>query len=138
MNLIKVNTAPSVFNQMNGILDNFFSDQGSNYNYWTPNYEVLNNEKEYTILMEVPGIEKNKLVIECLDQKLSISGNRETKVDSSESLNSSQYGEFKKEFAMPDDVIGKDVNAKLRNGVLEIVLPRQAEIKSKAQKITIK
>ena len=38
----------------------------------------------------------------------------------------------------PDDVIGKEISAKLRNGVLEIALPRQAEIKSKAQKITIK
>ena len=82
--------------------------------------------------------QKNKIAIECLDQKLSISGNREINTDANESFNSSQHGEFKKEFAMPDDVIGKDVNAKLRNGVLEIVLPRQAEIKSKAQKITIK
>ena len=136
MNLIKVNRVPSVFSQMDSIFDNFFNTRM--HSYQAPNYEVLNNNKEYTILMDVPGIEKSKMTVECLDCKLSISGNRNPGSESNDEVSSLSYGEFKKEFSLPDDVIEKDINAKLRNGVLEITLPRQPIVKSKAQKITIK
>ena len=67
-----------------------------------------------------------------------VSGNREVRSDLSENYNSSRYGEFDKEFNIPEDVLGKNISAQFKNGVLEITLPRKKEVKAKVQKIAVK
>jgi len=39
---------------------------------------------------------------------------------------------------LPDDVVEKNISANLKNGILEIKIPRKAEIKKKAINIAIK
>ena len=46
--------------------------------------------------------------------------------------------EFEKEFNLPDDAIDKDISANLKNGILEIKIPRKTEVKAKAIKVAIK
>ena len=128
MNLIKVNAIPSAFNRADNIIDSFFNNYHYDAsNYWGPNYDVENSENEYKIFIDVPGVEKSMLNIECYEKKLSITGDRGL-----EQVN----GKFSKEFNIPDDVVEKDISAKLKNGVLELALPRKA--KAKAKKIAIK
>ena len=128
MNLIKVNAIPSAFNRADNIIDSFFNNYHYDApNYWEPNYDVENSENEYKIFIDVPGVEKSMLNIECYEKKLSITGNRGL-----EEVN----GKFSREFNIPDDVVEKDISAKLKNGVLELALPRKA--KAKAKKIAIK
>ena len=136
MNLIKVNTIPSIFNRMDSIMDGFFDN--SLYNDWRHSYEVFHNDKEYTIVMDLPGLNKSKINLEIQDQRLSVSGNREVRSDLSESYNSSRYGEFDKEFNIPEDVLEKNISAQFKNGVLEITLPRKKEVQAKVQKIAVK
>lgn len=114
MNLIKVNTIPSVFNSMDSMIDRFF--ENNSYNYWKPSYEVFNNHKEYVITMDLPGLDKSKINLEIKDQKLSISGNREVKSNISENYNNSRYGEFYKGFNIPEDVLEKNISAQFKNG----------------------
>ena len=136
MNLIRVNTIPSVFNSMDNMIDRFFDN--NSYNYWKPSYEVFNNDKEYVITMDLPGLDKSKINLEIQDQKLSISGNREVKSNISENYNNSRYGEFYKEFNIPDNVLEKNISAQFKNGVLDVSLPKKKEVKAKVQKIAIK
>ena len=137
MNLIKVNTVPTIFNKMDSIIDSFFNSSVYDQNTWAPSYDILNNKDGYTILMEVPGIEKDNIALEFQDQVLTILGERKSESDTNYS-NNFQYGDFRKEFNLPEDVLEKDISAHLKNGVLEIRIPRKAEVKTKAKKITIK
>jgi len=136
MNLIKVNTVPTIFNRMDNIIDSFFSNHAYNKDVWTPNYDIDHSINEYKILMEVPGIKKGNVNIEHQDKMLTVSGKKESKDDGN--FSNFQYREFEKEFNLPEDVIEKDISAHLENGILEIKIPRKAEVKTKAKKVTIK
>ena len=137
MNLIKVNTIPSIFNRMGTIFDGYTNSH--NYNQaWSPKYDVIENEKDYVILMEVPGINKKDLKIEIEQDSLIIASDyREDKVVNS------YYEEFcdinfAKSFYLPEDVESSKINAELKNGILEVKIPRNIPVKVKPKKITIK
>ena len=135
MNLIKVNTMPSIFNRMDNIIDGFLNTY--NDSVWSPRYDVSEDDKEYVISMDVPGIEKKDINIESQDQMLTISGKRDLKNNQSY-YNSIDYGEFNKNFNLPEDANDKNIAAQLNSGVLEITIPRKTQIKVKAKKITVK
>ena len=135
MNLIKVNTMPSIFNRMDNIIDGFLNTY--NDSVWSPRYDVSEDDKEYVISMDVPGIEKKDINIESQDQMLTISGKRDLKNNQSY-YNSIDYGEFNKNFNLPEDANDKNIAAQLNSGVLEITIPRKTRIKTKAKKIAIK
>ena len=136
MNLIKVNTIPSIFNRVDTIFDGFLNSH--NYNQvWSPKYDVIENEKDYVILMEVPGIDKKDLKIE-IDQDALIIGS-----DNKDNKSVTYYEEFcdisfTKSFYLPEDVESSKINAELKNGILEVKIPRNMPVKVRPKKITIK
>ena len=136
MNLIKVNTIPSIFNRVDTIFDGFLNSH--NYNQvWSPKYDVIENEKDYVILMEVPGIDKKDLKIE-IDQDALIIGS-----DNKDDKSVTYYEEFcdisfTKSFYLPEDVESSKINAELKNGILEVKIPRNMPVKVRPKKITIK
>ena len=137
MNLMRINRVPSVFSQTDNMIDNFFN-RATYEDAWIPNYTVLNNERAYTILMEIPGIEKKDISLEYKDRILTVLGKRELQERDDAYYDNFQYGNFNKQFRMPDDILDKDISGKLKNGVLEITIPKKVEIETKAKKITIK
>ena len=137
MNLMRINRVPSVFSQTDNMIDNFFN-RATYEDVWIPNYTVLNNEGAYTILMEIPGIEKKDISLEYKDRILTVLGKRELQERDDAYYDNFQYGNFNKQFRMPNDILDKDISGKLKNGVLEITIPKKVAIETKAKKITIK
>ena len=137
MNLIKLNAMPSIFNTMDGVIDGLFNNHGYARSR-NPKYNVIENEKDYSIFMEIPGIEKEDLSVECDNDMLTISNKKENEEGSNARFNSFTNLEIDKSFYLPDDIDSKKINAQLKNGILEIVIPRKTPIKAKAKKITIK
>ena len=135
MNLIKVNTMPSIFNRMDNMIDGFLNTY--NDSAWSPRYDVSEDDKEYVISMDVPGIEKKDINIESQDQMLTISGKRDLK-NTQSYYNSIDCREFNKNFNLPEDANDKNIAAQLNSGVLEITIPRKTQIKTKAKKIAVK
>lgn len=90
----------------------------------TPRYEslpkvkVTQKDKEYKLLMSVPGLSKNDLKITTDNGTLKISYEKEEKNENSYFLNS-----FTKSYSIPDDVNDADIGAKVENGILELTLP---------------
>ena len=135
MNLIKVNRIPSIFDTVDGIFDGLFNNYPYNLNIRIPNYDIASDNDKYIIEMEVPGIKKSEISIEAQDQIIKISAKKDSGKDTH--LNTSSR-EFKKEFNLPDDAVEKNISANLKNGILEIKIPRKAEVKTKAINIAIK
>ena len=137
MNLIKVNTMPSIFNRMDNMIDGFFD----NYRYdqvRSPKCSVIENEKEYIVAMEIPGFSRQDVSVEHKDDVLTISGKNEYSENSEGYFNSFENLEINKSFYLPEDVEIKKIEANLKNGILVITIPRKTPIKTKAKKITIK
>ena len=134
MNLIKVNTVPNIFNRMDNLIDGLFNNYSDSLNKWAPNYDITGDNDRYIIEMEVPGIKKSDIVIETQDRIIKISTKKSVEQNNYSSISSR---EFEKEFDLPDDAIDKNTSASLKNGILEIQIPRKAEVKTKAKKIAI-
>jgi len=97
-------------------------------------YPVLNiwEDKDKLYLeAELPGFSMDDLEIFIEDNVLTIKGER--KAPESEDITwhrcERSFGTFSRTFGLPDDVDSEKVEARLRNGILLIELPRREEVK---------
>lgn len=137
MNLIKVNAMPSIFNTMDGVIDGLFNNHGYARSK-NPKYNVIENEKHYSVFMEVPGVEKDTISIKCDNDMLTVSNKEGCREDSEVRFNSFTNLEIDKSFFLPEDIDSNKISAQLKNGILEITIPRKTPIKTKVKKIAIK
>ncbi len=140
-------SGPSIFS-LHRELDKLFGDflgnaaaPGETTRQWQPRLNIAETEQAYLISAELPGVEEKDITLELHDGLLSLSGKREQKSEG-KSINyhrlESFYGEFFRQFQLPETVQADKVEAKFKNGVLEITVPKLAEIKPAPRKISIK
>ena len=119
------------------LLDEMFrtSGNGSRVTGFTPLLDVRETEDEYFVMVDLPGVKSEDVTIEVNDQVLTISGSR-VPVETGESqLVERPYGSFVRSLTLPKGVDGDQIKAEYHDGVLELHIPKPAEIKPK--KITI-
>ncbi len=93
---------------------------GSNF----PNLRT--NENEYTFEVDVPGIEKDDLVMELKNDILTIHS-KPYEVEKDEKSQKKRIYRF--QFKVPDDINSDQLKATLKNGVLTVTLPKSEEKK---------
>ncbi len=107
-----------------------------------PKVDVEETENEIKVTANIPGIDAEKINVEVGDDYLSLSGKIE-KEDKSKDKNGKVYryerefGEFRREFALPARVKKDGIVAKSKNGVLSITLPKSEEEIKKKVKIEV-
>lgn len=115
------------------LLDEMFrtSGNGSRVTGFTPLLDVRETEDEYFVMVDLPGVKSEDVTIEYNDQVLTISGSR-VPVETGESqLVERPYGSFVRSLTLPKGVDGDQIKADYQNGVLELHIPKPAEIKPK-------
>lgn len=133
--------------RINEIFDDFFSSTSS-LSGWThpstnlakfeqefsPTCDVHENDREYLMSFDLPGVKKDEVKIEVYGNQLTISGERkrEQKEESKGRLNSDRfYGSFFRSFFLPSEVNADLAEAHFENGVLKITLPKMEKNNSK-------
>lgn len=107
---------------------------------WTPRVDVSETDKEYLIHAELPGVSKDAIDISLDNGMLRISGERSAEKDIKERrIHRVErfYGHFSRSFDLPDDANGESVEAKFKDGVLEVHVPRVAARPDHSRKIKI-
>jgi HSP20 family protein len=102
---------------------------------WTPAADIYESEAGYSILLDLPGIQRDDVQIDLDDNRLTVRGNREIAV-AQNSRSERPRGKFLRTFSIPPVVDQKTIDASYKDGVLQIKLPRRAAPSS--QKIEIK
>ena len=102
---------------------------------WYPAADVYDNDKDYLIAIDLPGIDRSALEITIDDNRLSIKGTRALGGTSS-ARDQRPTGRFLRTFSVPGAVDQKGIQAEYKDGVLEVRLPKHKE--QKAQRIEIK
>ncbi len=102
-----------------------------------PKVDIAEDEKEIKVTADVPGMDPEQIEIEVEEDALTLSGKMEKEVKDEDKEKKyyryeREYGEFRREFTLPAKVKTDAVTAKVKNGVLEIVLPK-AEMEKKAK-----
>ena len=104
---------------------------------YRPSTDIIERTDGFHIFMDLPGVTKDELVIDLKDNELEIRGvvrysGREGAKDVHFEFGS---GEYVRKFTLSDSVDRERIKASLKNGVLELCLPK-AE-KAKPRKIEI-
>ena len=111
-------------------------DKGHDF---TPSCDIIESEEEYKIVLDLPGLSKKEINIALKNQVLTIKGERSDELSEDESYRRQERrsGVFSRSFALPENVNAAEVDAKFRNGVLTISMPKSDVLKD-AKSIPIK
>jgi len=105
-----------------------------------PTIDIAESDQQYTIQVEVPGVEKEDLDLEIREDALILRGekrqNLEEKGRRFHRVESS-YGSFQRVLDLPPDANAEDAQAKFRNGVLILTIAKTGESKATGRKIKI-
>jgi len=107
---------------------------------WSPLVDISEDEQEYLIKAELPGIEKDQVRVSVEDGLLVISGERNSE---NEEKNQKyhrierSYGSFIRSFSLPDDADGAKIKADFKNGILKVHLPKDENAKPKSIEIKV-
>jgi HSP20 family protein len=117
-------------------LDRFF-DVFSKQDFFAPACEIVDNEKFYSVSLDMPGIKEEDIDLEVKENKLAISAERKFVRDEKDTVLRSErhYGSYARVFSLPQDVKPDAIEAKFENGVLSVLLPK--EEKAQPRKIAI-
>lgn len=99
-----------------------------------PKVDISETEKEVKVVANVPGVDPDKLEIEIDENLLTISGSVEKEEEEKDEKFyrfERGYGEFKRQFTLPAKVNPDQVQAKVKNGVLTIILSKIEEKETK-------
>ena len=105
-----------------------------------PAAEVAESDGEVTVKMEVPGVEKDQLQLTVADDRLTVRGEmRKESEEKRKNYNRQEirYGAFQRSVPLPMEVDAAKANAKLKNGMLEITLPKTKQPKAPEIKVTV-
>ena len=113
------------------IMDEFFNDavatrQGS----FSPKINISENEKQFMIDVEVPGMDKNDIDVSLENRQLTISGERKFENEEKDTRYhrvETHFGSFTRSFRLPDSVDEGSINAKYNNGILSITIDKSEE-----------
>jgi HSP20 family protein len=106
-------------------LQNFFSDNGS------PDISIKDEGKQYLVLVDLPGADKNNISVTLNDNQLTISGQQshvENKTDKNGNtiFRSQQSGTFSRSVTLPGDVKPGSMHTEFNNDVLQITITKAA------------
>ncbi|HSC46876.1 MAG TPA: Hsp20/alpha crystallin family protein [Gammaproteobacteria bacterium] len=106
---------------------------------WAPTVDIKEEAGHYVIHADVPGVDPKDIEVTLEEGVLTLSGERKSESRTEEDgwkRVERVSGQFLRRFTLPETVDAEGVSAKGANGVLEIVIPKQA--KASARKIAVK
>jgi HSP20 family protein len=98
---------------------------------WAPPADIREEEKQFVIHADLPGVEPKNIDVSLEKGVLTIRGRRD--LESRDEKNGFRRvervsGEFFRRFSLPDTADSQSVKARFTNGVLEVSIPKQAQV----------
>jgi HSP20 family protein len=107
-----------------------------------PRVDVASTDKEYSITVEVPGVDEKDVKLELThDGQLIIRGEKTQEKEQKDKnfyCSERSYGSFQRTLSLPEDAAKDIIDASFKNGVLTITCPRKAVAQTPAKRIEIK
>jgi HSP20 family protein len=95
---------------------------------WYPAGRRFRNDGEYTVAVDLPGIDRASLIISVDDDRLTIKGNRVARGTTGIGRNA-PLAKFLRTFSVPSAVDQNVIRADYKDGVLQVHLPKRPERK---------
>ncbi|MCC5860048.1 MAG: Hsp20/alpha crystallin family protein [Ectothiorhodospiraceae bacterium] len=119
-------------NEMNALVEGRLGDTSAlSTSDWVPAVDIREEPDRYLIHADVPGVAPEDIEINMENGVLTLKGERKRE-DSEEREGYRRveriYGSFYRRFTLPDTADAERITASSRNGVLEIVIPKQEKV----------
>ncbi len=124
------------------IFENFFNDRffpALYRNSYQMKVDIKENEKEFIVEAELPGITKEEVNIEIDEERLTISVQKNEQTDEEKDnyiRKERSFSTMTRSFAI-SNVETDNVNAKFENGILLITLPKKQQETIKGKQVEI-
>jgi len=106
---------------------------------WVPAFDISENDKEYVVSAELPGIDSKDLEVTLSDGVLEIKGEKKReKEENGDNIHRVEryYGSFHRSFVVPEKVEEDKVGASYKDGVLTLTLPKAEGTEAKKIEIS--
>jgi HSP20 family protein len=142
MSMIRYQPIP-LFNHFNNDINRYFGKTRSKAaagqeRDWAPAVDIREEESRYLLSADIPGVERENIEITLEGGVLTIKGERrgETEANGQDYRRRERmHGTFMRQFTLPETVDSQNISATVKDGVLDVVIPKQA--KPQPTRITI-
>ena len=98
---------------------------------WLPPVDIREQEQQFVLHADLPGVDPQHIDVTLEKGVLTIRGRRQ--LEAREEKNGFRRverasGEFYRRFSLPDTADAQSVTARFTNGVLEVAIPKQAQV----------
>ncbi len=119
---------------------NYDADDDSTHvmSTWMPSVDIKDEVERYILTADIPGVNAKDIDITMENGVLTIQGERNIhpEDEGKDYLRTERIqGKFYRRFSLPDTVDGEGIHAKSKDGVLEVIIPKQE--KAKPKRITV-
>jgi HSP20 family protein len=138
----------SLHREVNRLFDDVFRGFGSNlpsivgasaFSGGWPSVEISDGEKEIKVTAEVPGLEDKDIQVLLDDGVLTLKGEKRSETEDKDRQFSERfYGRFERRIPLGYEVKDDQVDARFKNGVLTVTLPKSEKAQSQVKRIAIK
>lgn len=104
---------------------------------YVPDVDIREEKGVITVLADMPGVDQQSVDVTVENNVLTVEGRVRTEAPAGYELVGREYdtGRFRRDFTIADTVDTAAIKARMKNGVLEVLLPRREQ--AKARKIEI-
>ena len=122
---------PSIFGE--NLLDNWFDDCWNSWDYSNTslmNTDIKENDNDYELTMNLPGVKKEDVTAELKDGYLTIHAtsnqNKDEKDEDGKYIRRERYsGSCNRSFYVGDAITEEDIKANFENGTLKMTIPKK-------------
>jgi HSP20 family protein len=142
MDIIKYQPRTMDLFNWNSILDRFFDD-GFDRGVRVPAVDVHENDKEYLMEVELPGLTEKDIDVKIENGVMTISSKKEEsreEKDEKKGYLRKERREFSfcRSFSLPESTDVDKISATFRNGILNVTIPKAPEAKPKMIEVKVK
>jgi len=144
---------PSLFGDFDRMLDNYFNrkwprlfgpedrlnDLWGTYEMRSPSMDVIDRDNEVIVRVELPGVDKKDIDVSISNDTLTIkgtSGKELTEEKGNYYRSEIRKGSISRTISLPPGVDSTKAEAKFKDGLLELTMPKNASSKRKTIKVS--
>jgi HSP20 family protein len=101
---------------------------------WVPPVDLYETDDAFVFKAELPGLRKDDIHLEVHDRTLTLHGERKHEADVKDEhyhRRERSHGSFQRVFTLPTPVDAEKVQARFKDGILELRLPKHESAKPK-------
>ncbi|MCX8065665.1 MAG: Hsp20/alpha crystallin family protein [Candidatus Hydrogenedentes bacterium] len=106
---------------------------------WEPLADIFEDENNFYVFVELPGVKKEDIIITLEKEKLVVKGKKYQKMTEEDVKRvsiESLYGSFEKVIDFREEIDSDRVTAEVQQGILRIVLPKKSVRSAKRVPVT--